>query len=287
MSDGGILIFAYDGSFDGFLSAVFDAFVMKTLPADFAVFDDMEPSLLKIHYVETDFEHAKRVQLGIAKKLGGTVLNMVQKAFLFDGEGKENAIMRFIWKGFKEGRSVGSRIGDEDVNRIFKMCTAVYNEAERFRQFTRFSDSKGALVAVIHPNHFVLPLIKHFFCARIKNEHFMIFDAEHSAALIHMPERTAIIPLESLEIPSDTEDRFYSGLWKSYYRHIAIASRYNPKCRMTHMPKRFWKYLPEVEEELESGFMQKLSRGTAAEIAEELKKEMSLPEKNERAALEQ
>ena len=273
MSDRGILIFAYDGSFEGFLSAVFDSFSMKTIPADIVVFDDMEPSLLKIHYVETNVEHAKRVEIGIAKKLGETVLNMVKRAFLFDEKGKENAILLFIHKAFSEGKTIGSKIGDETVNRVYKMCVAVNNEAERFRQFTRFSDSNGALVAVIHPKHFVLPLIKSCFCARIKNEHFMIFDSEHDAALIHTPERTAIIPVENLELPDCSEDRFYCNLWKNYYRHIAIASRYNPTCRRNHMPKRFWQYLPEVSEELEHGFVPKLSFGTAKEIAADLEKE--------------
>lgn len=273
MPDRGILIFAYDGSFEGFLSAVFDSFSMKTIPADIVVFDDMEPSLLKIHYVETNVEHARRVEIGIAKKLGETVLNMVKRAFLFDEKGKENAILLFIHKAFSEGKTIGSKIGDETVNRVYKMCVAVNNEAERFRQFTRFSDSNGALVAVIHPKHFVLPLIKSFFCARIKNEHFMIFDSEHGAALIHTPERTAIIPVENLELPDCSEDRFYCNLWKNYYRHIAIASRYNPTCRRNHMPKRFWQYLPEVQEELEHGFVPKLSFGTAKEIAADLEKE--------------
>lgn len=273
MPDRGILIFAYDGSFEGFLSAVFDSFSMKTIPADIVIFDDMEPSLLKIHYVETNVEHARRVEIGIAKKLGGTVLNMVKRAFLFDEKGKENAILLFIHKAFSEGKTIGSKIGDETVNRVYKMCVAVNNEAERFRQFTRFSDSNGALVAVIHPKHFVLPLIKSFFCARIKNEHFMIFDSEHGAALIHTPERTAIIPVENLELPDCSEDRFYCNLWKNYYRHIAIASRYNPACRRNHMPKRFWQYLPEVQEELEHGFVPKLSFGTAKEIAADLEKE--------------
>ena len=40
MSDRGILIFAYDGSFNGFLSVVFDSFSLKTIPADIVVFDD-------------------------------------------------------------------------------------------------------------------------------------------------------------------------------------------------------------------------------------------------------
>ena len=102
MSDRGILIFAYDGSFEGFLSAVFDSFSMETVPADIVIFDDMEPSLLKIHYVETNPEHAKRVLNGIEQKLGYSVLNMVKKSFLFDGEGKEIAILRFIRKAFAE-----------------------------------------------------------------------------------------------------------------------------------------------------------------------------------------
>ena len=271
MSDRGILIFSYDGTFEGFLSAVFDSFAMKVIPSDIVINDDLEPSLLKIHYIETDSEHAKRVETGIREKLGETVLNMVKRAYLFDGEGKEISILLFIKKAFAEGRAIGSRIGEETVNKVYKMCVAVNNEAERFRQFTRFSDSNGALVAVIHPKHFVLPLIKSFFCARIKNEHFMIYDAEHSAALIHTPERPAIIPVENLELP-ETEDSFYKNLWKSYYRHIAIASRYNPICRRAHMPKRFWQYLPEVSDELENGFVQKLSFGTSAEIAENLRR---------------
>ena len=273
MPDRGILIFAYDGSFEGFLSLVFDSFSMKTVPAEIVIFGEEEPSLLKIHEVETNLEHAKRVKKGIEEKLGFSVLNMVEKAFLFDGEGKELDILRFLEKAFYEGKKAGSKIGDEEVNRVFKMCVAVNNEAEHLRQFTRFYDHNGALVAEIHPKHFVLPLIKPFFCARIKNEHFMIYDAEHGAALIHTPERTGIVPVENLELPYTAEDKFYCALWKNYYRHIAIASRYNPTCRRTHMPKRFWQYLPEVAEELEHGFCQKLSLGTSKEIAESLKKE--------------
>ena len=271
MSDRGVLVFAYDGSFEGFLSAVFDSFSMKIMPEDIVVFDEEEPSLFDMHYVETDFEHARRVLSGIKNKLGYTVLNMVEKAFLFDGKGKEAAILRFIKKAFSEGKSTGGKLGDECVSTVYKMCVAVANEAERHRQFARFSDSKGALVSVIYPKHFVLSLIKPYFCGRLKNETFMIFDAEHGAALIHTPEKTAIIPVENLELPDCSEDRFYSALWKNYYRHIAIASRYNPTCRRTHMPKRFWQYLPEVAEELEYNFVQKLSFGTSEEIAKELR----------------
>lgn len=39
------------------------------------------------------------------------------------------------------------------------------------------------------------------------------------------------------------------------------------------MPKRFWSDMPEVMEELESGFTQKLSLGTAEKIKRSLEEE--------------
>ncbi len=274
MSDRRILVFTYDGSADGFYSVVFDAFVLKTLPIDIVMEGEEIPFLLDVHPVETSLEHAKRVRAGITKKISPKTLEMVEKALLFDGPHKEMSIMVYLWDAFNSGgHNRGKAIDEEKLNHVFEMCVSVNSEAEHIRQFTRFKDVNGTLVAEIHPKHFVLPLIRTFFGARIKNETFMIYDAEHGAALIHTPDKTSIIPVESLELPQDSEDEFYSELWKSYYRHIAIASRYNPTCRRSHMPKRFWQYLPEVQEELEHGYVPKLSFGTAKEIGESLRNE--------------
>ncbi|MEG2653524.1 MAG: DUF4130 domain-containing protein, partial [Ruthenibacterium sp.] len=40
------------------------------------------------------------------------------------------------------------------------------------------------------------------------------------------------------------------ALWQRFYQTISIAARENPKCRMTHMPKRYWENMLEVREEL-------------------------------------
>jgi probable DNA metabolism protein len=39
----------------------------------------------------------------------------------------------------------------------------------------------------------------------------------------------------------------YQALWKRFYDTIAIEGRINPRCRMTHMPKRYWENMLEVE----------------------------------------
>ena len=105
-------------------------------------------------------------------------------------------------------------LGKAETAAVRNMEKAVLNEAHLMREFLRFSDYHGALASVIEPKHYILPLIKGHFAERYPEEHFLIFD------------RT---------------------LWQEYYDAIAIKQRENPRCRMTHMPKRFWSCMTEFQ----------------------------------------
>ena len=37
----------------------------------------------------------------------------------------------------------------------------------------------------------------------------------------------------------------YRELWRMFYRTVEVEERHNPKCRMGHMPKRYWRYMTE------------------------------------------
>jgi probable DNA metabolism protein len=77
----------------------------------------------------------------------------------------------------------------------------------------------------------------------------MIYDKTHKAALIYENRRQRIIPLEDVEFPdASPEEIGYRELWKRFYNTVAIEERYNPHCRMTHMPKRYWENMIEVQE---------------------------------------
>jgi hypothetical protein len=53
------------------------------------------------------------------------------------------------------------------------------------------------------------------------------------------------------ELPAaNAEEEYYRELWKCFYRTIGIKERYNPRCRMNLMPKRFWSNMTEMKEEL-------------------------------------
>ena len=38
--------------------------------------------------------------------------------------------------------------------------------------------------------------------------------------------------------------------WRRFYRAVSVESRYNPELRQRLMPKRFWRNLTEMQEEL-------------------------------------
>ena len=106
------------------------------------------------------------------------------------------------------------------------------------------------MTAVIEPKNFVLPLIAPHFCDRYPNETFFIYDESHGAALVSAPGKHAIIPVDGYERPeAGEEERKFRALWKLFYDTIAIEGRYNPKCRMTHMQKRYWKHMTELNGE--------------------------------------
>ena len=45
----------------------------------------------------------------------------------------------------------------------------------------------------------------------------------------------------------DRSERDWRALWRRFYDTVAIEGRYNPRCRMTHMPKRYWGCMTEFQ----------------------------------------
>ena len=103
--------------------------------------------------------------------------------------------------------------------------------------------------SIIEPKNSVLPLLAPHFCDRYPNESFLIYDKTHSQALVWHNRQKMIIPLDGFEQPqAGDEELYFRALWKHFYDTVAIEARYNPRCRMNFMPKRYWNQLPEMDE---------------------------------------
>jgi probable DNA metabolism protein len=48
----------------------------------------------------------------------------------------------------------------------------------------------------------------------------------------------------------DESELLYQMLWQQYFNSVNIAARKNTRLHLRHMPKRYWKYLPEKRSNL-------------------------------------
>ncbi len=257
MSHRRAVIYHYDGSFEGFLCCIYESYTRRELPLDLLPPELAQPSLYPVRQVDTDTAHAARVFDSLAKKLGPQGEDFVATGFLCGREDKALLLYRFVELGYEIGPRVTSMRRHPAVEPVWQMNRAVRSEAHLMTGFLRFSQYGQALVAIMEPKHFILPLIAPHFCGRFPEEQFLILDRSHCAALIYRPYESRLIPMDNLELPAASQqERLFRSLWQGYYQAISIQSRENPRCRMTHMPKRFWPCMTEFQEKEDAGKLQ-------------------------------
>ena len=131
---------------------------------------------------------------------------------------------------------------------MWKAVGHLTEEAHLLKGFARFSELEGVLVGEIEPKNRVLPLLRPHFCARLPGENFALYDRTHKELLLARPGKWAILPAEDfVPGPAGEEELDCRRLWRQFYHIIAIEGRYNPRCRMTHMPKRYWSVMTEFQ----------------------------------------
>ena len=244
--------YCYDGSFAGFLTCVDESFRYFETPMAFAGPEEEKISLYPQRTVETDEARAKQVYRDLRDKVSPEARRLVSHAFLTCMPEKECAIWQFIRLAWDVGPGVTYWLADDRVNRLNKAVGHLYNEAHLLKGFTRFADCRGLLWGEISPKNRVLPLLRPHFCDRFNNETFLLYDHTHHEALVHQKGRWAIVPVEHMEFPqADAREEDYQRLWQRFYDTIAIEGRYNPKLRMSNVPKRYWQHMTELKGELE------------------------------------
>ena len=238
--------YAYDGSFAGFLCCLHDSFEAKLYPFYFFSGDEEQYSLYPLRQIETKQEQAKKLYACLKEKISLQGRQLVEHSFLTCLPQKERHIYDYIHVSLHVGP-----LNDLTDDRLLILHNAVRHlggEAHLLQGFTRFSDYGGVLIGEITPKNRVLPLLRRHFCSRFAEETFLLYDRTHKEALCYENGVSHLIPLEDLELnaPDNTEENF-RALWRQFYDTIAIKERYNPKLRMSNMPKRYWANMTEFQ----------------------------------------
>ncbi|SDL22666.1 TIGR03915 family putative DNA repair protein [Kriegella aquimaris] len=248
-------ILTYDGSFNGFLTAVFKVYEEKITVSDIQRFGEVQNALFADNErVYTNNEKAKRVWKGIQAK-NQQALKNIYFAFLSEKKGIELMLLHYIQKMFVNKASVHIDFSDATVLKISQLSKSVGREKHRMEAFVRFQLTKdGIYFANIDPDFNVLPLISKHFRNRYADQEWIIYDIKRKYGLYYNGSSMELISLDMAEVYTNSirkSDRFleeeydYQTLWNNYFKSTNIKSRINKKLHTQHVPKRYWKYLSE------------------------------------------
>ena len=134
-----MIIFVYDKTFEGLLTAVFDAYSRRTFPdlllAEGEPFPLFYDEAIRIY---TDDRKAERVWKGLEKKISKSSLSGLTVTWLSELPEVDLLLFRYIRKAIDAPATIEFNLGDPDILETAKIWKKVNNERLRVMQFFRF-----------------------------------------------------------------------------------------------------------------------------------------------------
>jgi probable DNA metabolism protein len=148
------------------------------------------------------------------------------------------------------GRAAVDR-GDPDTQIVLNAAYKVRREIHRLMGFLRFSPADdGMYVARCVPDYLTLPVLCEHFTQRFGDTPWIIIDEKRRLCLRRLdgeaPRLLALDELSQPPISLQPASAGWENLWRHYHKTINNESRNNPGLQRRFMPKRYWKYLPEM-----------------------------------------
>jgi len=246
----------YDGSYEGWLTAVFEIYEYKLEDVIFAK-KEVSNALLfsNTHFVTTDNNKANRVLNGLQKKLSTSGFTNLYYAFLSELNQIDKTLFRFIQYVFSSLQNIEQDFSNNDVLNVRKATNLTGKESHRMKAFVRFKLTKDELYyAIVEPDCNVLPIIENHFKNRYADQRWLIYDAKRKYGIYYDLENVSTVELtfdskisssQFLAEIADEDEEFFQNLWRNYFTSVNIESRKNTKLHIKHMPKRYWKNLIE------------------------------------------
>ncbi|MCR5013796.1 MAG: TIGR03915 family putative DNA repair protein [Bacteroidales bacterium] len=259
-------VYTFDGTMDGLLTAVFDAFDRHEQPESLLTAGEALPLFCdEVHEVTTEEEKAHRVWSGMEKRLSAEALRLISVSMMSELPELNHSLFNYICKTFRlpeKAKSIERNYADPDVQAVVHIARKVLHEQLRMKQFVRFQKAKdGTYLAVISPDHNVLPLVIGHFQDRFNDQPWMMYDAKRhygyyyegqgSPMRITFEDETSV-PFSLADGRLNDEklncdDVLFQELWRTYFKAICIRERLNPRKQRGDMPIRYWKYMTEKQ----------------------------------------
>ncbi len=247
----------FDDSFDGFLTAVFEAYAQSYAVSAITARRDFVPDFLREHIdINTSAQKSERVWNKL-KALFGRDNYMILWAFLSEQPDIYTHIYHIIRQKIKQPEiNILNHHTDASVASFHRAIKIVGRERHRMQAFVRFELMVGGVYfAKVSPDFNVLPLIGRFFARRFADQSWLIFDEKRYFGIYYDKQTrqlTEVVDVDAfiLAQPKKHHDEVevrYQHLWQTYFKHVTIAERKNLRHHIQQMPKRYWRYLTEKQ----------------------------------------
>lgn len=242
------MILLYDGTFEGFLSLVYEVYyeklhvntIVKKLP-ETLLFE-------RFHEVFSDEAKARKVLDAIIKHFTKEQQRTLFNIFLCDTREHEMALLEYIRIGFKNQKELRN-INNPNLFFIQTLEKELLSLVHKMYGFTRFEELEdGTLYAKIETKFNIVPFLGDHFCKRLGNIPFIIHDVKRSLAFVKNDEIREIRSIAAFDAPTvSNEEEHFKALWKSFFKAAAVQERFNPKLQKSWVPLLYRTYMYEFD----------------------------------------
>ena len=252
-------LFVYDGTFEGLLCCVFESYERKQIPEKVVSTQLLSHGLFDFEIsITTESQKAARVWKSLQNKLSPYNKQLPFHAFLYGKEEIDQTIFNFIRFVFDTPPDVDRDYANPDVLRIKQIKRKVTIEAMRTIQFVRFQKTADNIYfAALSPDFDVLPLATQHFLDRYKDQQWIIYDLKRDYGIYYDLNDVKEITLDTKQFSlltggindhvMEEGEASYQAYWQQYVKAVTIRERLNLKQQLRSMPRRYWKYLPEMK----------------------------------------
>ena len=243
-----MVIFVHDGSFEGLLTAIYEAYYRGERPDAIVSRNCLQTGFLDSYlFIETEQEKAARVYDSVKRKISANALDNAYLVHLSGLEDSGTIVYRYLRLGWKMGPGVDSHLSDDRVMNAHKISSRVDREMNRMKGFVRFSLLEGGIYyAPIKPAYNITGLLAPHFAERLAGQNWAIHDTARDIAAVCCGGKWVLLDNLAEHLPGFAkEEAEYRLLWKEFFDSIAISSRTNLRLQKALIPRRYRRNLTE------------------------------------------
>lgn len=242
------MILLYDGTFEGFLSLVYEVYYKKLKPIKIYKTLPNEMIFEEILEINTSKHDATKVLNAIKTKFPNELIQRILNIFMCDSKEFELYLLEYIIIGFKDSKQLYN-INNSCVFYINNLEKELFRNVHKMTGFVRFEelDDKSLYAKVESKFNLVYFLGKHFL-KRFNNQNFIIHDINRKLAFVKMQNDFSVQEVAFFDEPNySSNEQKFQKLWKSFFSAVAINERINPKFQRQMVPLLYRTYMSEFK----------------------------------------